>query len=171
VLSHGISHPSVYKSAYGDINAVNLCPEMAFNEGGAMFPSHEEQRKIAEGFCKMSAAKFSRCGGPLDGMLVWTKQPTEADCEEICVGQHSFYRHRKSKFGMLLMAICDNQCRFRWADMTHPGCASDLTAWLTSDLGQALEKPDQDILVPGYSIFGENAFVESYYMSLPFLVP
>jgi hypothetical protein len=55
--------------------------------------------------------------------------------------------------------------------MTHPGCASDLTAWLTSDLGQALEKPDQDILVPGYSIFGENAFVESYYMSLPFLVP
>jgi hypothetical protein len=167
VLSHGISHPSVYKSAYGVINAVNMCPEMAFNEGGAMFPSHEEQRTIAEGFRKMSAAKFSRCAGPLDGMLVWTKQPTEADCEEICVGQRSFYCHRKSKFGMLLMAICDNKCRFRWADITHPGCASDLTAWLTSDLGQALEKPDQDILLPGHSIFGDNAFVESYYMSTP----
>jgi hypothetical protein len=49
-LTHGISSPSVYKSVYGVINAVNRCPELHFNSGGAEFPSHDEQREIAHGF-------------------------------------------------------------------------------------------------------------------------
>jgi hypothetical protein len=166
-LSHGVSKPSVYRSVYGVINAVNKCPHMTFNQEGAQFPSHEEQRIIAQGFFKRSAAEFGTCCGAIDGMLVWTNQPSQADCIDVGIGERSFHCSRKDKFGMILMAICDHNCKFRWADITHPGIASDLTSWLTSPLGIALEESNQNIIAPGFCLFGDNAFVENQYMSVP----
>ena len=166
-LTHGISGSSVYKSVYGVINAVNRCPELHFNAGGAEFPSHEEQHEIAHGFYQRSGARFKVAILALDGMLVWTNQPTEADCEDIGIGQRSFHCYRKDKFGMLLMAGADHRCCFRWADICHPGSASDYTAWLTSDVGSKLQDPDQTIVAPGLTIIGDNAFVESNHMSVP----
>ncbi|KAL7478064.1 hypothetical protein ACHAW6_003847 [Cyclotella cf. meneghiniana] len=32
------------------------------------------------------------------------------------------------------MAGCDHKCRFRWADVRHPGCNSDYTVWITSQM-------------------------------------
>jgi hypothetical protein len=80
-LTHGISGPSVYKSVYGVINAINRCPELNFNADGAEFPNHKEQHEIAHGFFQKSAAQFQTAMLTLDGMLVWTNQPTKADCE------------------------------------------------------------------------------------------
>jgi hypothetical protein len=100
-------------------------------------------------------------------MLVWTNQPTKQDCLDVGIGEHSFHCYRKDKFGMLLLAGSDARCRFKWADITHPGCASDYTAWVTSGLGMKLTEPDQDIIAPGLTIFGDNAFVETQYMSTP----
>jgi hypothetical protein len=101
----------------------------------------------------------------MDGMLVWTNQPTKQDCLDVGIGKRSFHCYRKDKFGMLLLAGFDARCRFMWADITHPGCASDYTAWVTSGLGMKLAEPGQDIIVPGLTIFGDNAFVETQYMS------
>ena len=167
MLTHGISKPSVYKSIYGVINAANNCPELALNEGGAEFPSHGEQRQIAAEFLQMSSAFFNCCCLTLDGMLVWTNQPTKQDCLDVGIGERSFHCYRKDKFGMLLLAGSDARCRFKWADITHPGCASDFTAWVASELGMKLAQPGQDIIAPGLTIFGDNAFVETQYMSTP----
>lgn len=100
-LSHGVSKPSVYQSVYGVINAVNKCPHMTFNQEGVQFPSHEEQRIIAQGFFKRSAAEFGTCCGAIDGMLVWTNQPSQADCIDVGIGERSFHCSRKDKFGMV----------------------------------------------------------------------
>jgi hypothetical protein len=105
----------------------------------------------------------------LDGMLVWTNQPSAADCEDVGIGEHSFHCYRKDKFGVLLMAGSDHRCRFRWADVSHPGSASDLTAWLTSDVGRKLQDPNQTIVAPGLTIIGDKAFVESNHMAV--LIP
>ncbi|KAL7483493.1 hypothetical protein ACHAW6_009140 [Cyclotella cf. meneghiniana] len=61
---------------------------------------------------------------------------------------------------------CDHMCKCRWTNITHPGCASDYNAWLTSDLGMQLKQPNQTVVMPGYTIFGDNSFVKSTYMSI-----
>jgi len=166
-LTHGIGEASVYKSVYGVINAVNNCPHFHFNEDGGEFPNHEEQQEIARGFFMKSGAEFDKVCMAMDGMLVWTTQPTEQDCIDVGVGERSFHCFRKDKFGLLLLAGCDHKARFRWADCSHPGIASDYTAWMTSDIAQKLRDPNQQIMAPGHTIVGDNAFVETNYMAIP----
>lgn len=167
MLSHGLGRQTIYNSIYGVANAVNNCPELDFNADGAEFPSHEEQREIAAGFKMKSAADFDKVMLAVDGMLVWTKQPTEEDCEDLNIGARSFHCFRKDKYGVLLMAGCDHKCRFRWADISHPGCTSDFTAWVTSKLGIALMDPEQKIVAKDHTMVGDNAFVESNTMAIP----
>ncbi|KAL7485830.1 hypothetical protein ACHAW6_011423, partial [Cyclotella cf. meneghiniana] len=50
------------------------------------------------------------------------------------------------------MTGCDQKCRFRWADIRHPGCTSDYTAWITSQLGIDLMNPDQDVIIKDHII-------------------
>jgi hypothetical protein len=147
-LTHGIGEASVYKSVYGVINAANRCPHFEFNHDGAEFPSLEEQEEIAEGFLKKSAAGFHNVVMAMDGMLVWTTQPTKQDCLDVGIGERSFHCYRKDKFGLLLLAGCDHLCRFRWADITHPGVCSDYTAWMTSSIATKLRQPGQQIIAP-----------------------
>jgi hypothetical protein len=166
-LTHGIGEHSVYRSVYGTINAINRCPRFEFNRDGDEFPSLEEQQEIADGFFQKSAAGFDNVVMAMDGMLVWTTQPTKQDCLDVGIGERSFHCYRKDKFGLLLLAGCDHLCRFRWADITHPGIASDYTAWMTSTVGTKLRQPNQQIIAPGNTIVSDNAFVETGYMAIP----
>eukprot|EP00804_Cyclotella_cryptica_P001469 CCRYP_003704-RA/>CCRYP_003704-RA protein AED:0.31 eAED:0.31 QI:0/-1/0/1/-1/1/1/0/136 len=135
MLSHGMSRQSVYRSVWGTTDAINATLSLSFNRNNADFPSHEEQKEIAEEFKMRSKADFDRICLAVDGMLVWTVQPTAADCVELRVGERQFHCARKDKFCMNLMAGCDHMCRFRWADIRHPGLTSDYLAFATSDLG------------------------------------
>jgi hypothetical protein len=79
MLTHGLGKQTVYTSIYGVINAVNECKALAFNDRGAEFPSHQEQLEIAKGFLAKSGAGFNKVILTLDGMLIWTLQPSKAD--------------------------------------------------------------------------------------------
>ena len=72
MLNHGMSKQAVYDSAYMVVNAVNHTPSLDFNEGGAMFPSYDEQREIASGLLRRSGCGFDKIVMALDGMLIWT---------------------------------------------------------------------------------------------------
>ena len=51
---HGISHTDVFRCIWRVVDAVNSCPELAFN-----FPeNHDQQREIANGFARKSKAGF-----------------------------------------------------------------------------------------------------------------
>lgn len=100
-------------------------------------------------------------------MLIWTVQPTAAQCEVLRVGERQFHCYRKDKFGFVLMAGCDHKCRFRWADIRHPGLTSDYLAFATSDLGLKLEHDNNDIMKPGYTMVGDNAWVPRLWMVTP----
>lgn len=167
MLSHGLSRQSVYKSVWGTTDAINQTKGLAFNLDGAEFPSHEEQEEIAWGFKARSKAGFDKIVLAVDGMLVWTIQPTSEDCEIMQVGERSFHCFRKDKFGMNLMAGCDHLCRFRWADLKHPGKTSDYLAFATSPLGLKLEKDNNGIVKKGYTMAGDNAWVPREWMAVP----
>ncbi|KAL7483798.1 hypothetical protein ACHAW6_009449 [Cyclotella cf. meneghiniana] len=167
MLSHGMSRQSIYQSVWGTTDAVNATSSLSLNRDNAEFPSHDEQEEIAEGFKLRSKAAFDKICLAVDGMLVWTVQPTRADCEELRVGQRQFYCARKDKFGMNLMAGCDHMCRFRWADLRHPGLTSDYLAFATSDLGVQLEHESNNIMKNEYTMVGDNAWVPRLWMAVP----
>lgn len=167
MLTHGMSKSSVYKSVYGVVNVVNHEPSLSFNENGAKFPSHDEQKEIAKGFLAKSGADFDKIVMAIDGMLIWTIQPSRADCEYLKIGERMFHCYRKDKFGFLLMAGCDHDTKFRWADIRHPAVTSDYLAWVSSEVGRELETDDSNLVLPDHSIAGDNAFVENMTMSTP----
>ena len=140
MLTHGIGKISVYKSVYGVVNVVNNEPSLAFNDNCAEFPSHDEQREIAAGFLQKSGADFDKIIMALNGMLIWTVQPSRADCEFMKIGERMFHCYRKDKFEYLLMAGCDHETKFRWADVRHPAACSDYLAWTTSETGREFWK-------------------------------
>ena len=161
-LVHGFSNTDVYKSVWRVVDAVNECPELDIT-----FPSdYEKQREIARGFFAKSKVGFQRCCGAIDGMLVWTEKPTEADCKEAKVGPKKFMCGRKKKFGFNLQGTCDVEGRFLDVTIHHPASTSDYLALITSPLYYKLEEPD--FLAPGLCLFGDNAYVNSRYMATPF---
>lgn len=113
MVTHGMGKQTVYNSVYGVVNVVNAEPSLDFNNDGAPFPSHDEQRNIAAGFELKSVAGFDKIIMAIDGMLVWTIQPAKRDCETLNIGQRLFHCYRKDKFGWLLMAGCDHETKFR----------------------------------------------------------
>ena len=64
-------------------NDVNKCFYLSFNERNAEFPSHKDQGEIARGFYSKSGAQFATCCLAVDGMLIWTTQPTVRDCDDV----------------------------------------------------------------------------------------
>ena len=108
MITHGVSHSSVYKSVWSVVDAVNSTEELAIK-----FPSdHASQKKISRGFKQKSEVGFDCCVGAIDGMLVWISKPNKSDCDWIEIGPGKFYCGRKKKYGLVLQAICDSNRRF-----------------------------------------------------------
>jgi hypothetical protein len=79
---------------------------------------------------------------------------------------------RKDKFSDNMQAICDNKLRFTWIDITWPGSTEDYMAWVTSALHYKIESTKmcvhKAVVKAGYCIVGDNAYVKSSYMAVPF---
>ena len=102
----GMSHSSVFESVDAVVNAINGTAAMDIK-----FPSdHDEQREIARGFQNKSpVANIGRYVGCVDGLVIWTHKPTQAECEEAGVDETKLFCGRKHKFGLNLQAVCDHQ--------------------------------------------------------------
>jgi hypothetical protein len=103
MLVFGIGRADVSKSLWIVTEAINQC--------GAFYMAyptcHAEQQRIAKGFYAKSAAGFRCCAGALDGTLIWTHRPSEADAAASSCDIGKFFCGRKHKFGLNMQAICD----------------------------------------------------------------
>ena len=167
ILSHGMGRTTIYDTVWKVVDVVNESPALSFNEGGAEFPTGREQEEIARGFLGKSTAGFTNVVGAVDGMLVWTILPDKEWCAEHNIGQTSFHCSRKDKYGWNLLAMCDHECKFRWANIKHPGRSSDYLSWRGSGLPAAIEN-GLIKLIAGGTMVGDNAFVKAEYMAVPF---
>ena len=52
--------------------------------------------RIAQGFEQKSGAGFDKIIMALDGMLIWTTQPTKRECRQLKIGERSFHCYRKA---------------------------------------------------------------------------
>ena len=167
ILSHGMGRSTTHTSVWGVVDVVNETDELAFNKDNAPFPSLEEQDEIAEGFHSVSTASFDTVIGAIDGMLVWIVMPDKKTCRELNTGQITYHCARKDKYGVNLLAICDQKKRFRWASVMRPARSSDYLSFTSSLLPRMLENGEIQIR-PGYTLIGDNAFVKKFYMAVPF---
>jgi hypothetical protein len=154
---------SIFYSIWGVVDVVNNSKNLKIR-----FPNHHEQKTIAQGFKKMSGAGFDKVIGTIDGILIWVVKPSKAECKRLKCGEKSFFCARKGKFGVNMQGICDDKLRFTWLDISWPGSTADYMAWVTSDLYADIENPLKKIILPGFTLLGDNAYVKNSFMSVPF---
>jgi hypothetical protein len=65
-----------------------------------------------------------------------------------------------------MQAVCDARCRFVDVSIQHPASALDFLAFITSNLYTRLYH--NNILAPGLTLYGNNAYVNSCFMAVPF---
>nr|CAI5832463.1 unnamed protein product [Callosobruchus analis] len=78
------------------------------------FPTEEDFKSIAKGF--ENKGKFPHCIGCIDGKHIRLKKPKNSG---------SMYFNYKHFFPIVLMAVCDSDCRFRIIDVGAYGKDSD----------------------------------------------
>jgi DDE superfamily endonuclease len=142
MLVFGIGRADVSKSIWVVTQAINQC--RAFE---IAYPTcHEAQRGIADGFNRKSAADFRCCAGALDGILIWTHRPSEADAAQASCDVGKFFCGRKHKFGLNMQAICDARGRFLDVSLMFPASTSDILSFESASIYQKLQ---DGLLAPG----------------------
>ena len=68
-----MSECEVHFSTWRAVDDIHLDKNLSIN-----FPvSHDEQRRVVNGFKAISATAFDNCAGYADGLLAWTLRPHE----------------------------------------------------------------------------------------------
>ena len=147
MLTHGLSKSSVHGSVWRVVNAVHVESSLFFNSKDKDFPSHEGP----------STAKFDMVSMAVNGMLIWTIQPSSTEYAQLEIGQTLFHCYHKDEFRMVLVASCDHSSIFRWADTRYPVVTSDYLAFSTSMLGCKLEQEESNISLQSNTLIGDNA--------------
>lgn len=143
------------------VDAVNTTADLAIE-----FPDYTKQHQIAARNKQKSQAGFDGVVGFIDGILIWTEQPSPTDCETAGVGPKKFYCGCKKKFGLVMTGVVDDQRRFIDVDISHPGATSDYLAFSVSSLKDKLE--NKALLLEDHYLFGDNAYVNTEYMVTPY---
>ena len=159
---HGCHIDETLKSVWSVVDAIHKAPEMKIE-----FPrTHEEQSLVADGFRVKSEIGINNCVGSIDGILIWIHKPGKNDVKAIKFGPAKFFCGRKKKFGLNMQAVCDAEGRFLDVEIEYPGSTSDFFAFEQSELKSLIER--DGFLRPGLCLFGDNAYVNSPYMCVPF---
>lgn len=123
---------------------------------------------LLPGVVTLTPASFRVCPfqvGALDGVVFGMKKPPFKDRRGNIVNQNAYFIHRKDKFGLLCVAICDYKRRFTWWDMSHVGSMHDWMAWHATPLGSAI---NEGALPHPYFINADSAFSVGPNMMVPF---
>lgn len=162
IITHGISHSTLFQCVWRVVSAINNCPDLKIQ-----FPEcHEEQKVIGLQFQTRSVAKFDNCVGCIDGLLICTEKPMESELQRTKCGSKSFYCGRKSKFGLNMQGVCNAEGKFLAVWILHPAASSDYISLLRSKFYENITTPG--FLAPDCVIFGDNAYVSTDFMVTPY---
>jgi hypothetical protein len=163
MTTYGIGHTDTINSCWYVVDAINRHPrfKIAYPE------DHDKQRSIAQGFYNFSSAGFGCCAGAVDGILIWLHKPSPKDCVDAgCSSAGKFHCARKTKkHGLNCQAVCDIRGRILDISIIYLGSTSDCLAFEGMSIFHKLE---EGILAPGLCIFGDNAYLNTPDMTMPY---
>ncbi len=161
MVQYGLSYAAVLNGVWYVVDAINRHSEFFIS-----YPAdHSKQLRIAAEFCEASSVNFDNCAGAIDGILIWTHKPSFKDAERSGIGLKKLYCGRKNKFGLNCQAVADKRGRFLDISICYGGSTSDCLAFEASDLWKRLEA---GLLLPGLTLFGDNAYLNKPYMAIPY---
>ena len=161
MTTYGISHTDALDSCWYVVDAVNS--DRRFD---IVFPDDPDlQKRIAEGFRQVSTAYFGCCAGAIDGILIWIHKPSMRDCLDAGCSSGKIFCGRKKKFDLNCQAVCDVRGKILDLSILYPGSTSDILAFEGKSLFQKLEN---GLLAPGLCLFGNNAYLNTPYMAMPY---
>ena len=101
-------------------------------------------------------------------MLLWTEMPSKESASVLYIGPQKFLCGRKGKYGINLQAVCDHERRFLVFSMANPGAALDYMSILNITFFEQLSSKTDPLQEEGLFIFGDNAYVNQLYITVPF---
>ena len=91
MMQHNICYTDVYRSVWNTVYVVNIFPKLQFT-----FPiSHDKQKEIVGYLATKSSTCFDTCDECIDGVLIWTRMPTETVPDEAKLGGKKVFCGRK----------------------------------------------------------------------------
>jgi len=102
--------------------------------------------------------------------LIWTTKSSLADAKNSGIDQKKYLCGRKHKFVLNCQAVSASRGRFLDVSIIYGGSTSDCLAFEGSDLYKQLNKGlmKQDIVKLPFVLFGDNAYMKSYFMETPY---
>ena len=113
----------------------------------------------------MPRARSKCSAGAIDGILIWIRKPSQKNYMDNGCDKCKFYCGRKKKHGLNCQAVCNVKGQILDISILYPGSTSDCLAFESMPLFQKLE---EGILEPGLCIFGNNAYLNTPCMAIPF---
>ena len=155
-LSAGISTPSFFRIVHLCMDAILLCPELAF-----AFPSTvSEVRDASNAFRSISTnGIIDGCVGCIDGLLMKIQTPSRSKTGNV----KSYFSGHYQTYGINVQAACDAKCRFISVCIAAPGGTNDIAAFRKCPLFQEVQS-----LPIGNYIIGDNAYVCTENILTPF---
>lgn len=131
----GVGLSTVMIVVYEVVYSVNKAFTIKFPE------DHTEQTSIARGFQKRSSVGFNCVAGCVDGLIIWTEQPTKSDCAKLKCGARKFHCERKNKFGLNMQGLCDHDGKFLEVWIGNPASSSDFMSFIRSSMYHKFKTP------------------------------
>ncbi|KAE9350284.1 hypothetical protein PF008_g6521 [Phytophthora fragariae] len=153
----GTSVSAIYEAMHCVMNAICASPELRIHA-----PTESPQRmfELADGFAEISKHNIlTGCVGCVDGWLCEIRAPSEKEVPDVS----AFFSGHYQKYGLIVQAICDSQCRFTGYCFNSPGKVGDSIAFKKWKLREAIMQ-----LPAGFYIIGENAYPLSESLLVPF---
>ena len=128
----------MYYSIWKIVDTVNACTELKIS----FHTCHDKQRELVSNFSSKSSMNFENFVDCVDGILIWTNDPSKPVLQRAGLGVIKLFCGRRKMFGLNMQAICDDKLRFLDIDIAHPASTSDYLAFATSPICKKLEKTD-----------------------------
>ena len=159
----GMSYSSVKRVVDMFFDAVDVHESFDIRLPALDDPEDLELRRVASGFKDKSSSEglFDGVVGAIDGWLCCTNSPIDRDI----TNKRSYFSGHYKRFGLNVQAMCDSELRFTYFAVCAPGGTNDARAVRRCT---TLQKWLQDLQGSGFFIVGDNAYVLSNELLIPF---
>jgi hypothetical protein len=99
------------------------------------------------------------CVGAIDGLLIKTKCPGKQETNKPRDYKSGHYK----RYGLNAQVVCDRKLRIIFASIMCPGKTNDVNAYRHSKISDLIEA-----LPAGYFVVGDNAYVNSDHLLVPY---
>ena len=156
-----VSKASMYRIRNLFLDAVMDCDALAIKFPETVDELTDQARRFAS---KSSADIIRGCVGAIDGILICIIQPTRNNkgTYEV-INVRDFFSGHYKRLGLNVQAVSDERLRFLYAGVAMPGSQPDCSAYAVTSLKKKVES-----LPPGFHLVGDNAYVLSEHMLIPY---